>query len=261
MPEVKSYQPGMFCWTDLSTTDVAAAKGFYGDLFGWTYEDMQTPMGPYGMAYLGGKDVAAVNALSADQAKQGVPPHWNLYFSVKNLDESAKRATSLGGKLLLPPMDATEAGRMAVVSDPSGASFCLWQAKSHPGAKLVNEPGAINWAELECRNVEGCKAFYSELFGWRHDTQDMGGMPYTVFKAGEEQRAGMMPMAKGSPADRPSHWTVYFTAASCDATAKKAQGAGAKIVVPTTDIPQVGRFAMCEDPQGAFFAFLQPARR
>ncbi len=258
MPEIKSYQPGMYSWADLSTTDVAAAKKFYGEIFGWKAEDMPTPMGPYSMAKLKGKDAAGIAGLDP---KQGMPPHWNNYFWVTNIDESAKKAESLGGKILMQPMDAEKAGRMAVIADPSGAAFCLWQQKQHMGAGVVGDHGAICWAELETRNVDACGKFYAKLFNWEPVAQTMPGMKYTVFQAGKDMRAGMMPMNDKAPAQMPSHWTVYFGVDSCDKSAAQIQKAGGKLIVPATDIPEVGRFAMATDPQGAFFAILQPAPR
>jgi hypothetical protein len=258
MSEMKSYQPGTFSWADIGTTDIAAAKKFYGEIFGWKTEDMPTPMGPYSMAKLNGKDVAGIGGLDP---KQGMPPHWNNYFWVANVDESAKLAASLGGKILMAPMDAEQAGRFAVIADPSGAAFCLWQAKKHMGAELVNEQGAICWAELETRNVDACGKFYSKLFNWEPSVQDMPGMKYTIFNAGKDQRAGMMAMNAQAPAAMPSHWTVYFGVDNCDKRAAQISQLGGKVVVPPTDIPEVGRFAMAMDPQGAFFAILQPTRR
>jgi len=261
MTEMKSYQPGTFSWADLTTPDTAAAKKFYGEIFGWKTEDMPTPMGPYSMAKLNGKDVAGIAGLPADQAKQGVPPHWNNYFWVANVDEAAKKAASLGGKIVMQPMDAEQAGRFAVVAEPSGATFCLWQAKQHQGAALVNEHGAISWAELETSDVDGCGKFYAKLFNWEPSVQDMGGgMKYTLFNAGKDQRAGMMAMNPKAP-PHPSHWTVYFDVDNCDKRSAQVATLGGKVWVSPTDIPNVGRFSILSDPQGAAFAMLQPVKK
>ena len=257
MPEIKSYQPGTFNWADLSTSDTAAAKKFYGEIFGWKTEDMKTAMGPYAIAKVKGKDAAAIAGLDP---KQGMPPHWSCYFSVANVDEAAKKAASLGGKILAAPRDAEEAGRMAVIADPSGAAFCLWQAKKHLGAAIANEHGAVTWSELSTRNVDACGKFYAKLFNWEPATMAMpGGMQYTTFNAGKDMRAGMMAMPAEVPAQVPSYWAVYFAVTNCDKSLAQIGKLGGKVVVPATDIPNVGRFAMCNDPQGALFAILQPA--
>jgi predicted enzyme related to lactoylglutathione lyase len=262
MSDVKSYAPGTFSWVDLQTTDLAAAKKFYSDLFGWKGEDQPMPQGgAYTMARVGGKDVAGMSGLMPEQQKMGVPPHWNCYVTVTNVDDAVKKATSLGGKAVMPAMDVMDAGRMAVLEDPSGAMFCLWQSNKHMGAGKVQEHGSMAWCELETRNIDAAGGFYSKLFGWTSETQDMGNMKYTVFFAGKEQRAGMMAASPQTPPNVPSHWTVYFGVDNADETVKKAQAAKAQVFVPATDIPNVGRFAILADPQGAAFGILQSARK
>ena len=217
--------------------------------------------GAYTMAKLGGKDVAGIGPMMADQQKSGMPSHWNLYFAVNNADEMVKKATGLGAKVVAPAFDVMEAGRMAVLQDPSGAYFSLWQAGKHWGAAKMMETGAACWAELATRNVDACGSFYGKLFDWKAKASEMAGMSYTTFNMGGPEMAGMMPMPKEAPAQVPSHWTVYFAVASCDATVTKAKSLGAKVMVEAQDIPTVGRFAMLFDPQGAFFAILQPNPR
>jgi predicted enzyme related to lactoylglutathione lyase len=259
MAETKTYKPGMFCWADLSTNDQKGATNFYSTLFGWKTEDFPMEGGTsYTMARVSGKDAAGVAPLKPEE--KGMPSHWNVYFSVANADEATKKAASLGGKVMAQPFDVMEAGRMSVIQDPSGAYFMLWQSKRPEGAMATGE-GTLNWAELSTRNVDACGAFYSKLFDWSPKTEDMGEMQYTVFNSGQEPRAGMMAMMKDIPPSMPSHWTPYFTVDSCDITTKKAKSAGAKVAVEPQDIPNIGRFAMMFDPQGAFFAILQPLPR
>jgi len=262
MSEITKHAPGMLCWTDLTTRDVNAAKRFYPELLGWSTRDTPMPEGGvYVMAQQGGKDVAAISAMTKEQQKQGMPPMWNSYFAVTNADEVAKKIVAAGGKLLAEPFDAMDAGRMCIAQDPSGAMFSLWQAKKHLGAGRMNEPGALCWTELETSNVDACRGFYTKVFGWKTETRQMAEGPYVVFSAGEKQVCGMMACSKNTPKGTPSHWTVYFAVKGCDDTVEKAKKLGAKIVVPPADIPDVGRFAMMFDPQGAFFAVLQPSPR
>ena len=261
MPEVKSYKPGQFSWTDLATTDVAAAKRAYSELFGWRTEEIPMPQGgAYTMANVGKGNVAGISAMMPDQKKAGMPPQWTVYFTVAKVDDSVKKATGLGAKVLAPAMDVMDVGRMAVLTDPSGASFAIWQAKKSIGSQVTGEEGSIAWAELWTRNVDACGSFYSKLFGWGASVQDMGNMKYTMFAEGKDQRAGMMPMMPDVPANVPSHWVVYFTVKNCDATAKKADSLKFKALVPPTDIPKMGRFAILSDPQGAAFGIFQSTR-
>ncbi|MHB8872319.1 MAG: VOC family protein [Myxococcaceae bacterium] len=261
MAEITKHMPGMLSWADLMTRDVAAAKRFYSDLFGWKTEDTPLPEGGvYVMARQGGKDVAAMSEMSKDQIASRMPPHWNTYFAVDDVDQAAKRVGPAGGKLVMPPFDVLDAGRMTVVEDPSGAIFSLWQAKRHIGASRMGEHGALVWTELETNKVDACRDFYTRLFGWKTQEVPMPEGKYTVFQVGEKGTAGMMAMSKQTPPGTPSHWTVYFAVRDCDALVQSAKALGAKIVVPPTDIPNTGRFAMIFDPQGAFFAVLQPAQ-
>jgi len=260
MPVITKHTPGMLCWTDLSAKDVNAAKRFYTELLGWKTQDTPMPDGTvYVMAQKGGQDVAAMSAMSKEQQQQGMPPMWNSYFAVESADEVAKKIGEAGGKLLAPPFDVMDVGRMCVAQDPSGAVFSLWQAKKHIGASRMNEPGALCWTELETSNLDACRGFYTKVFGWAVETMPMPEGPYVVFKDGGQSVCGMMAMSKNTPKGTPSHWTVYFAVQSCDGTVDKAKKLGANVVVPPTDIPNVGRFAMMFDPQGAFFAVLQPA--
>jgi predicted enzyme related to lactoylglutathione lyase len=262
MAEITSYKPGMFCWTDLQTTDPKAAQGFYTSLFGWKTEDVPSPGGgTYTMARVGGKDVAGMGGMTPDMQAQHMPSHWNVYFAVANADAAAKKATSLGGKVVAPPFDIGDSGRMAVLADPSGAMFCVWQANKHIGAGVKDQPGAPNWAELATRNVDASGSFYTKLFDWRPETMNTGNMKYTVFNVDKEGTGGMMEMRKEIPASVPPNWSVYFVVANCDQSSAKARSLGAKEIVPPTDIPDTGRFAMYMDPQGAAFSILQPTPR
>lgn len=261
MQEVTKYPAGTFSWVDLATTDAAGAKQFYTELMGWTVFDI--PMGPdsfYTMLQLEGRDVAGLSQMSAEQQAQGMPAMWNSYVTVENADESAEKAAALGGTVLAPPFDVFDSGRMAVVQDPTGAVFSVWQAKSHIGAKLVNIPGTLTWNELATKDAAQAKAFYSQLFGWEMQAQDMGnGMEYTTFMNKGRANGGMMQMTE-EWGDIPPHWMVYFAVADCDASVEKATSLGATVMMPPQDIPEVGRFSVIQDPQGAALTLMKLVR-
>ena len=193
--------------------------------------------------------------MRADERQMGVPSHWNLYVTVASVDDSARRAQELGGTLLAPPFDVMDAGRMAVVQDPTGAIIQLWEAKRSIGAKILGEPGALCWSELTTRDPETAQTFYTSLFGWtaRESGAD-AAMPYTEFSNEGQPGMGMMKMPEQMPAHVPSYWMPYFQVANCDAATAKATGLGATVTVPPTDIPSTGRFSILTDPQGAMFA-------
>jgi predicted enzyme related to lactoylglutathione lyase len=256
MTEMTEYKPGTFSWIDLATTDADGAKKFYQKLFGWSTTD--NPAGPdmvYTMAELGGKPVAALYQQGAEQQSQGIPPHWLSYVTVANAAETAEKAKSLGGNVLMDAFDVMEAGRMALIQDPTGATFAIWQPQQHIGAHLVNEYGALIWNELATTDKNVATDFYTKLFGWSSQTQEMPSGPYTSFMNGESMAAGMLEMTE-EWGNIPPHWMVYFGTDDCDATVATAKELGGTILVDPTDIPSVGRFAVLQDPQGAAFSVI-----
>ncbi len=258
MTEFNEYAPGTFCWIDLATTDAEAAKKFYGELFGWDMID--TPAGPdmvYTMLQLEGKEVAALYEMDAQQKSQGVPAYWVSYVSVKRANESAQKAKSLGGQVLMEAFDVMDVGRMALIQDPTGATLALWQPRTHIGARLANQPGTLCWNELATKDPETAGQFYTKLFGWSSQTQDMESIPYTVFMNGDRMAGGMLKMTEEWGDDVPPNWLVYFAVEDCDASVEKAKALGAQIHMPPTDAPPVGRFAVIEDPQEAVFAIIK----
>jgi hypothetical protein len=258
MTEVKEYPPGTFCWVELGTTDAAGAKKFYGELFGWAGSDQ--PVGPdlvYTMLQLEEKNVAALYQLNKEFRDQGVPPHWLSYVSISNADETAGKVAALGGKVAKEPFDVFDVGRMAVVQDPSSATFAIWQPRKHAGAHVVNQPGTLCWNELMTNDIAGSEKFYTELFGWKANAQKLGPIDYTTFMNRERKAGGMIAIAE-EMGDVSPNWLVYFAVEDCDETLKKVESLGGKVAGPAMDIPEVGRLAVVQDPQGATFAFIRP---
>jgi predicted enzyme related to lactoylglutathione lyase len=257
--DVTSHAPGSFSWPELATTDQKGAVAFYRALFGWDLKE--TPIGPtemYSMFQMRDKEVAAAYTMRPDERQGGAPPHWNSYVTVANVDESAKKAQQLGAKVLAPPFDVMDAGRMAVLQDPTGAIFQIWQSKRSIGARVLSEPGALCWTELTTSDTKTAEAFYTQLFGWsaKHSATD-APMEYTEFSVNGTPSIGMMPKPPHMPAHIPSFWMPYFQVSNVDASASKLKELGGKLFVGPQDIPDAGRFAVVTDPQGAVFAIFQ----
>ena len=247
---------GTFCWVELTTTDADGAKSFYTELMGWEAEDDPIPGGGvYTMLRVGEKNLGGLYRMNEEM--KGVPPNWLSYVTVESAAEAAAKAKSLGGTVVKDAFDVMDIGSMAVLQDPAGATFAVWQPKKHHGTQLANgEIGGVCWNELATDDVERAGKFYSELFGWTPAIRDMTTGPYTMFMNGEERAGGMLQMTaewKGIP----SHWMVYFAVADCDASAEKAKSRGGQIKVPPTDIPGVGRFSVIQDPQGAVCSIIR----
>jgi predicted enzyme related to lactoylglutathione lyase len=250
--ERTSHKPGTFSWTDLATTDQEGAKGFYQGLFGWDCED--TPVGDgvyYSMMRIGGRAVAAISTQPASMREQGIPPVWNSYVTVEDADAAAARANEVGGNVLAEPFDVLDAGRMAVLGDPQGAFFMVWQPRASIGAELVNAPGALTLNQLNTSDPEAARRFYSELFGWEIRELEGTGQPYWSIHNGETLNAGMMNLPPG--AEAPPHWLVYFATEKLEDTLAQVGERGGEVVVSPTDVP-AGRIAVARDPQGAYFA-------
>jgi uncharacterized protein len=247
MGQRQSYDPGVFSWTDLATTDVDAAKRFYTDLFGWTHEDSPLPGGgSYTMARVDGRAVAGLSAIQ----QEGQPPAWSSYVTVEDADATAAKAAELGGTVIAEPFDVMEAGRMAVIADPTGAIFCVWRAGDSIGAELVNGHGLLSLTQLNTPDTERASDFYSQLFGWRIEKTEGTEPQYWGIYVGDALNAGMMQLTPDQQA--PPHWLVYFGCDDVDVAAEKIGAGGGAILVPKLSVPG-GEIIIAQDAQGAVF--------
>ena len=249
MPTPKYAPLGTFCWPELATTDLVAAKAFYGRLLGWTFEDVPTAMGNYTLFQLEGVDVAAGYQMGPQQT---TAPRWNNYLQVASADASHAKALELGATSLAAPYDIPNVGRMAFIQDPGGAPLLFWQSGTNRGAGIFDRPGALCWTELATPDGQGAAQFYGALLGWRAETRTDVGMVYTEFFLGDAPVAGMY--------ERPGHaarWIPYFAVQDVDAMVQVAVDTGGTIGAGPKDIPQVGRFALLHDAKGAAFAVIQ----
>jgi len=240
MPHVDKHPPGEFVWIELGTTNQAAAKEFYGKLFGWTANDM--PMGPdqhYTIFRLEDRDVSAAYTLRPEPSGNTPPPHWMPYISVENVDDASSRALKAGGTVVSPPFDVFDAGRMAVIQDPTGAMFSLWQPKNNSGIGIAGADGTLCWADLMTTDAARARQFYADLFGWQLTTSPHDPSGYLHIKNGETFIGGIPPM--GPQRGAPSHWLLYFQVSNCDASAAQAKSSGAQIYFGPTTIEGVGR--------------------
>jgi predicted enzyme related to lactoylglutathione lyase len=273
MPERDGYIAGVPCWTDTTQPDPETAARFYGGLFGWEFEDVMPPEAPgtYLMARIRGGDVAAVSP-APERAPTMVS--WNTYIQTDSADETASTVRDAGGAVVMEPFDVMDSGRMAVLADPEGATFCVWEPQQHKGAQIVNEHGAVNFNTLHTRDVESAKRFYGSVFGW--DTLDLGGGDdmWTLSAYGdhlEERTPGLRKSMgeMGAPegfadvvaaiqripddqSDTPAHWSVTFAVDDADAAAAKAEELGGRVIAPPMDAPWV-RLTVLSDPAGATF--------
>lgn len=273
MPERDGYIPGVPCWVDCNQPDPQAAAAFYSGLFGWEFENVMPPEsgGQYLIGRIRGGDVAGVTGI-----REGAPPGatWDTYIWAESADETAARVREAGGEVLAGPFDVMDAGRTAVLADPEGAVFSVWEAGRHRGARVVNEHGAVNFNGLNTRDVEAARRFYRSVFGWETLTLDSGAEMWTLPGYGdylERDRPGLreQAVAVGAPAefvdvvanitripedhpDLPAHWDVTFGADDVNAVAERATELGGTVILPPLDVPWA-RLTIIADPSGATF--------
>ena len=261
MPKVTKHTPGTPSWADLSTSDDSGAVAFYGSLFGWTDDPQE--MGPgafYHMQRVGGQSVVGIFKQGEEEKAQNVPPHWNAYFTVESADGTAQKAKDAGGTVLMEAFDVFEAGRMAVIQDPQGAVFNVWQPNQHIGSEIIQEPGAIMWVELMTADIGQAADFYERVLGVETGQMEGSPMPYTLMKVAGNDVAGMMNIADMGPeaAGVPPNWSIYFGTSDTDNSVEQAKSLGATVLEGPRDIPNIGRFAVMRDPQSAVFSVFQP---
>jgi predicted enzyme related to lactoylglutathione lyase len=254
MPARTSYAEGTPNWVDLQTTDVDAAKAFYAGIFGWTFNDQPMPEGgAYSLAMIDGDSVAAIAPQSEAMIEHEVPPMWNTYIAVDDVDSAAAKVAGTGGQLLMEPFDVMDAGRMAYVADPTGAAVGLWQASASIGATLVNEPNTLTWNELATNDIAAALPFYETVVGLTSKEVPMGEQKYTMLYVGDDFVGGAT--AAQMVAGAPNHWHVWFAVADADASAAAAAAGGGKVILEPTDMA-IGRIAALQDPQGAYFSII-----
>jgi predicted enzyme related to lactoylglutathione lyase len=250
MGEVSSYPNGTFCWIELGTPDLGAAKTFYGGLFGWELDDERgKAVGTSTVCRLGGKDVAGIHRGAA----RG---QWGSQICVDDVDVVTAKARERGASVLAEPADVRDAGRLSLIQDAAGAAVALWQPRRHNGAQLVNEIGTWSWNELVTPELEQAKSFYGGVFGCTVQeipgaTQGSADAPtrYSL-QLGDLLVGGChAPVPEEGDAPR---WTVSFRVADADESAARAEQLGGSVLLPPMDVP-VGRFAILADAAGAAF--------
>ena len=261
MVEVKAYAPGTFCWVDLATSNLAAAKSFYRSLLEWNVQDLAgAQLGAYTMARKLERKVAGLYQQAPEHVAQGEPPRWISHIAVASAEVTVRRARHLGSKLLIAPFSVLDLGRAALMRDPTGAVFALWEPRAHPGAELIAEPGALAWNELLTKDIDRAGRFYSRLFDWDARIERAGSYSHTLFVREGQSIAGMreLPASESASPDEPE-WRVYFCVSDCDDCLARGRALGATTWTSPIEAPTLGRFGSLRDPQGAAFSVLRLA--
>ncbi len=250
-----AYASGTFSWTDLATSDPDGAKVFYGRLFGWQADDVPAGGGAtYSLLRLDGDTVAGLYRQSEEERSSGVPPRWLCYVSVDRAREVTERAAASGATVVRAPFDVMDAGRMALLRDPGGATLALWEPRSTIGATRVNDPGCLCWNDLVTNDLDAAARFYGDVFGWEIRELPQAGGYWVIYNAGRTN--GGLLSAQLAGWQGPDSWIPYYNAGELDRALGLVSEGGGRVVVPPQTVP-AGRFSVAVDPQGATFALFE----
>ncbi|MFF1877599.1 VOC family protein [Leifsonia sp. NPDC058230] len=252
MPITDSFPQGTPIWVDLQSTDQAGAAAFYRQLFEWDVPPASPETGGYSVAMMRGVPVTAIGPLPDSFGENGRSV-WTTYFAVDDIAASTAAATAGGGNVLLPPGELAPGVQLAIVADPLGAVFGLWQ-KEKDSPWLREEPGAVDWLELVEAGCENSFDFYENVLGVGTSQMPMGDGVYSLFDVGETSVAGAIEPA----ADIPPHWLVYLNVADLDAAVVRLTELGGAVRGERASAPGVGRWVSVVDPFGGAFALLEP---
>ncbi|MEU5433618.1 VOC family protein [Streptomyces sp. NPDC020719] len=253
------FRTGSPNWIDLGSPDTTRAAAFYGAVFGWDLVSAGPESGGYGFFQLGGKTVGALGKLSEDGAKSA----WTTYFQSDDIQATARDVVAAGGAVRAEPMDVMGEGWLAQFTDPQGAQFAVWQPGKTKGLEKASEDNTLVWTELHVPDPVRAIAFYNGLFGWRSEEMQAPGMVYRVLsvKDGEQREASFGGVAALQEGQRDPGWVPYFAVADADVIVTKVQENAGSVLMPASDVPDVGRIAWLADPYGAVFAVLKPNPR
>lgn len=269
MSERDGFQHGVPCWVETWQDDPDAAVGYYGRIFGWEPGETSSlgDDGTFRVCSLRGHDVAGIGSPLPEEAPP--LPSWTTFIQVENAAETAEKAKEAGGKVIIQPRESLEGGSIAIVADPAGAAFAIWEQGRHGGAEVINEPGAWAMSMLVTPEPEEAKRFYGDLFGWTTSSFGMGDEEFTMFSlpgyvGGEPSQpvprdvvATVAPPAATQGAS--AHWSVDFWISDPDEAARITAEMGGQVLAGPFDIPDIGmRQATLADPQGATFTITRP---
>lgn len=247
-----------FVWYELMTTDLGAAEAFYRDVVGWTTQDSGMPGPGYTVLVAGGRRIAGAMTLPQEVREAGGRPGWMGYIGVPDVDAAVSKLTGAGGQVHRPADDIPGIGRFAVVADPQGAAFVLFQPFGEPQDPAPPmTPGHVGWHELYAGDGAEAFAFYSGQFGWTKDqAMDMGPMgTYQLFAAGGMPIGGIMTKPAAIPHP---YWGFYFTVPEINAAVERVKAGGGQVLNGPMEVPGGAWIIQGLDPQGAAFALVAP---
>ncbi|MCX4819862.1 VOC family protein [Streptomyces sp. NBC_01142] len=257
MTEATRHTPGTPCWVSLMVHGLDATQDFYGALFGWEFSPGPQQLGPYVRALLDGKEVAGIGRLPADRH---LPIAWTPYMATNDADVTAEAIRSACGTVAVGPLDAGEAGRLLVGSDPAGAVFGVWQPAAHRGTAVYGTHGTPAWNELLTRDTSSVGKFYEAVFGYELETAVSADFDHLTLCLEGRPVAALRGVGNALPRDRGSHWMTSFEVEDTDEAARRVVALGGHVLQTPRESSR-GRLATVADPEGAVFTIVRSAAR
>ena len=245
--------PGHPCWFDLFTPDPEKVIPFYEAIFPWEIRDLGPDLNHYRIGYVDGRAAAGIGTIPSDATYES---GWLIHFASQDVAAQAEIARGLGGVVLMKPHHVPGQGRFAILRDPTGAEFALWEAESNIGAEIAEAPGAMRWCEVNTRDSDAARRFYEVILSAEATRMDGPGTTYYRLMQDDTPLAGILQMTKEWEGIDP-HWMPYFQTEDAAAAADAATAAGGSVGVPPFETP-FGRIAVLSDPAGAHFSVMEP---
>ncbi|MEU2431788.1 VOC family protein [Streptomyces sp. NPDC007861] len=253
MTEATRRRPGTPCWVSLMVHGLAATQDFYKALFGWDFVPGPQQLGPYVRALIDGKEVAGIGRLPPERH---LPIAWTTYLATDDADATAEQIRMCGGTVGVGPLDAADAGRLAIAADPEGAVFGIWQAAAHHGTALFGTHGTPVWNELVTRETSSVSKFYQSVFGYEVEPVVSADFDYLTLHLDGRPVASLHGVGHALPRDRGSHWMTYFEVEDPDETAARLVDLGGHVLHAPRE-GSSGRLATVSDPEGAIFTIVR----
>ena len=240
-----------FVWCDLSTFDLANASAFYENVFGWTkHASDNRSVDDYTFFFSGSQASAGIFTMPQFLQEIGMPSFWMSYVQVEALADSLDLALKLGAKCEIEPTAFDSNSHYALIRDPSGAGFTLYEGPTLKGRDSLGSHGRMSWNELHVPSLEQVEAFYRSVFGWKIARDPASNIRYTVESPTGNLIASILeldPSTKG----RKNYWAVYFSVNDMDSTLREVTTNGGSVIVQPN--PNAGQYAIVMDDQGAAF--------
>jgi len=256
----KSFRTGEVVWRELICPDVGRARAFYGELFGWSFEERRSTTEPapgnkVSIAYTMIKNADASIGGMLTLPEPGPPPHWMSYVSVEDVDAVTARATAQGGTVIHGPVDLPGTGRFSILKDPTRAAITAFHSTT--GDAPAPYPPPVHhfcWETLNSSDPKKAVPFYKNVFGWKE--MEAPEPDATVLGVGSEMVCDVQATTGGAP----SRFVTHVLVARLAASRERVKALGGRVLDPEIPVPSFGRIALVSDPFGVELGLFEPSQ-